>query len=147
MLERPDELTNLIKAGALKEADRDRDELDQYIAVATASLKDARNASSSANSRYTLAYEGLHTLAIATLVHFGVRPGDQPGHRTVAFQKFCDIQDMDLGTRKIVMDAHQRRNGAIYRSALPPLTHKEAETVIAVLEVALPKAAALIAAR
>jgi HEPN domain-containing protein len=46
---------------------------------------------------------------------------------------------------KIVTDTHTRRNEATYRSALPPLTHKDAETVIKVLEKSLPLAESLIA--
>lgn len=146
MTERPQGLVNLLTTHTLKEADRDEAELQQYISVATSSLKDAKNASNSAHSRYMLAYEGLHSLAAAALLHFSVRPGDQPGYRSTAFNKFCDLLEFDIGVRRIVITAHERRNDRTYRSPIPPLTHKEAEGVIAVLELALPKTMALIAA-
>lgn len=145
MLNRPEEIDNLLRIRALKEADRNEDELRQYLTVATGLLRDARNANVSAYGRYMLAYDGLHSLAIATLLHFAVRPGDQPGHRALVFQKFCDLLEMDIGMRKIVLDAHDRRNEKTYRSALPPLTHKDAEAVVSVLAEALPKVTALIA--
>ena len=145
MIERPDEFNNLLKNRTFKDADRDEAELQQYLAVATSSLKDAKNASSSAHSRYMLAYEGLHSLAIATLLHFSVRPGDVPGHRSTAFSKFCDVLELDLAMRKILMDAHDRRNEKTYRSPIPPLSHKEAESLITVLEFTLPQTSTLIA--
>ncbi|WP_027867763.1 hypothetical protein [Massilia alkalitolerans] len=145
MIERPDEFINLLKNRTFKEADRDEAELQQYLAVAMSTLKDSKNASINAHSRYMLAYEGLHSLATATLLHFSVRPGDVPGHRSTAFSKFCDVLELDLAMRKVVMDAHDRRNEKTYRSPIPPLTHKEAEALITVLEFTLPKTTALIA--
>ncbi len=144
MLNRPEEIEALLRAHTFKEAERDEDELRQYLMVATGLLKDARIANLSAYGRCMLAYDGLHSLAIATLLHFGVRPGDQPGQRSMAFQKFCDLLEMDIGMRKIVLDAHDRRNEKTYRSALPPLTHKDAEAVLSVLDHALVKAVAVI---
>lgn len=145
MIKRPPEIINLLNNHTLKEADRDEDELQQYLTVASSSLKDAKNANSSAHTRYMIAYEGLHSLAIATLLHYSTRPGDLPGHRSTAFNKFCDLLGLDLGMRKVVMDAHSQRNDKTYRSPIPPLTHKEAESLIAVLEFTLPKTTALIA--
>lgn len=89
-----------------------------------------------------LAYEGLHSLATATLLHFSVHLGDVPGHRSTAFSKFCDVLELAFAMR-VVMDAHDRRNEKTYRSPIPPLTHKEAESLITVLEFTLPKTTAL----
>ena len=135
---------NLVKITSLKAADRDEDEIHQYIAVATDLLRDAKRADISPHARYMLAYDGIHSLAMAVLLHYGTRPGDGPGHRTLALTKFADELQLDLGTRKIMLDAHGRRNESIYRSALPPVTHKDAETVISVLTLVLPLVADLV---
>jgi uncharacterized protein (UPF0332 family) len=132
--ELPDIYKNLLKDGTLNIADRDIDEINQYIEIADQSLKDAKNAGMFPHGRYILAYEGLHSLAIAVLMNYGVRPGNGPGHRSVALQKLCDELKLDAGARKSVMDTHNRRNEKTYRSALPPVTHKEAEAVIAILK-------------
>lgn len=141
---RPIELDNLAKKGYFKEAIRDQAELDQMFKVAQDQLKDSRNASINAHSRYMMAYEGLHSLAMMCLLHYELRPSDQAGHRTLALQKFCEILNLGGGMMKIVTDTHTRRNEATYRSAIPPLTHKDAEMVIKVLEKSLPLAESLI---
>lgn len=145
MTQRPEAFENLItKVGSLKEADRDEEEIEQYIAVAKDMLRDSLKAENSAHGRYMLAYDGLHNQSIAVLLHYGTRPADAKGHRSVAFHKFCDVLSLDAGRRKIVITAHERRNETTYRSALPPLTHKDAENVIAILSETLPKTIALI---
>jgi hypothetical protein len=135
---RPEAYENLIGNKSLKESDRDEDELQQYIAVGASMLKDARKADLSAHSRYMLAYDGIHSLAMAVLLHYGTRPGDGHGHRTIALQKFIEELKLGLGMRKVILDAHDRRNETTYRSALPPLSHKDAESVIAALSAVLP---------
>lgn len=42
-----------------------------------------------------LAYEGLYSLATATLLHFSLRLGDVPRHCSIAFSKFC-VLELDL---------------------------------------------------
>lgn len=142
--QRPDAYNNLIKIGSLKESDRDEDELQQYVNIGTGMLKDAVNVTLTPHSRYMLAYDGIHSLAMAVLLHFGTRPGNGLGHRSVAFEKLADELKLDIGLRKIIKDAHDRRNETTYRSALPPLSHKDAENVITALSTVLPKAIALI---
>lgn len=144
-MQRPDAYNNLIKINSLKESDRDEDELQQYINVGTDLLRDAQNAALSPYSRYMLAYDGIHSLAMAVLLHYGTRPGNDKGHRSIAFEKLIDELKIDLGLRKIIKDAHDRRNETTYRSALPPISHKDAENVIAALRMVLPKTIALIA--
>lgn len=143
-IELSDAYKNLLKDGTLNIADRDFDEIYQYIEIADQSLKDAKNASMFPHGRYILAYEGLHSLAIAVLINYGVRPGNGPSHGSIALQKLCDELKLDVGARKSVMDTHTRRNEKTYRSALPPVSHKEAEAVIAILEDVLLKVRELI---
>lgn len=138
-IKRPDAFNNLIKIAQLKECDRDEEEIRQIIVVAHGALADANNKTLSAHSRYNIAYEAIHGLAVAILLHYGTRPGTEKGHRSVAIEKLSDVLQLEVGLRQVIKHAHDRRNEVTYRSALPPITTKDAESVITALYVVLPK--------
>jgi hypothetical protein len=134
------EYKNLISIGALKPADRDDDEIHAYTDNTSHLLRDARKPELSPHSRYTLAYEGLHSLATANLLQHETRPGDGKGHRTIAFDVLCDELDLDPGMRATVIQAHNLRNTNTYKTPIPPITHKQAESIIAALTSCIEKA-------
>jgi hypothetical protein len=144
MILRPQSFENLIKDGTLHETERLQEWIDRYLAVAADMLRDGRRSDNTAHGRYIAAYEGLHSLASAVLLHYGTRTSDQRGHRTVAFNKLCDVVEVDVDERRAVMAAHGRRNETTYKSPLPPISHKDAETVVSVLGKMLPKVTAIV---
>lgn len=144
MIQRPQAFENLIKDGTLHEVDRIQEWIDRYLAVAADMLRDGRRSDNTAHGRYISAYEGVHSLASAVLLHYGTRTSDQRGHRSTAFAKLCDVVGVTVDERRAVMAAHNRRNETTYKSPLPPISHKDAETVVSVLGNMLPKVVAIV---
>lgn len=65
-------LENLLRSGLKKEPANDR-EIENLIQSAERRLKDSTNASLSLESRFDLAYNAAHALALAALRHHGYR--------------------------------------------------------------------------
>jgi hypothetical protein len=144
MIQRPQAFENLIKDGTLHETDRLQEWIDRYLVVAADMLRDGKRSDNTAHGRYITAYEGVHSLASAVLLHYGTRTSNQQGHRNTAFNKLCDVVGVTVDERRAVMTAHSRRNETTYKSPLPPLSHKDAETVVSVLANMLPKVIAIV---
>lgn len=144
MIQRPQAFENLIKDGSLHDTPRIQEWIDRYLAVAADMLRDGRRSDNTAHGRYITAYEGVHSLASAVLLHHGTRTSDQRGHRTIAFSKLCDVVGLTIDERRAVMAAHSRRNETTYKSPLPPISHKDAEIVVSVLGKMLPKVTAIV---
>ena len=146
MLPRPDEIANLLKLNHLKDAERNEEELRQFVANAKDFCRDAQNAGTHAG-RYLLAYEGCHTLAMACLAHYGTRPAGGEGHRAIALQLFVNLiklNELHRGSFKTLTDAHHTRNRTTYESPVPPVTEAQAAAVLQLLLTALPATEALI---
>lgn len=62
-----DNIRNLLKSNILKPADRNEAHIQQWISVAESKLSDAGTATLSPDSRFTLAYEGIHSVTMAFL--------------------------------------------------------------------------------
>jgi hypothetical protein len=144
MIQRPQAFENLLKDGTLLETERHQEWIDRYLTVAADMLRDGRRSDNTAHGRYIAAYEGVHSLAMAVLNHYGTRGSDKQGHRSLAFNKLCDVVGVTVDERRAVMAAHGRRNETTYKSPLPPISHKDAETVVGVLENMLPKVTAIV---
>jgi len=75
-------LQNLARAGKLKAEPPDQAEFDGLVRSAGRKLPDARNPGLSPDSRFILAYDAAHSLALAALRWHGFRPEN----RYIVFQ-------------------------------------------------------------
>jgi hypothetical protein len=81
---------------------------------------------------YTLAYEGVHALAVGFLYLHGLSPqGD--GHRTVAIGTLMDhLKDsLDIDDRSDIEKAIKVRNNTLYRAPAPPVSARAASDLLA----------------
>lgn len=139
MIQRPEQLNNLLGLpnSPLSPADRDEESIAQFIRNAEAMLGDAKLGATSVHGSFTLAYEGVHCLAMAMLNHFSVRAHGGEGHRSMALQVLVDQSGLDRPTFVLVSRAHERRNHNTYTRPLPPVSKAEAASMISVLAAAL----------
>ena len=79
-------LENLARAGQLAAEPTSADEIGRLLKGARDQLRDSRNISLSAPSRFILAYGASHALALAALRAEGYRPVASKGHRKIIFQ-------------------------------------------------------------
>jgi hypothetical protein len=109
-------LENLARAKQLNAEAPSAQEVENLLAAAEAQLRDARNKTLSPASRFTLAYNAAHSLALAALRARGYRPSSA-GHRRIVFQTL----DTTAGARRALWLAldqyHDRRNKIEYEGA------------------------------
>lgn len=103
-------LDNLVKLGHFKKEPGDQREFDGLVRSAIARLTDAQNVSLSMESRFDLAYNAAHALALAALRWHGYRSDK----RYFVFQ--CIPHTLDLGPEvwRVLSLCHERRNLAEY---------------------------------
>lgn len=104
-------LDNLVKLGLLKSERPDQAELDGLLKSAIARLTDAGNEGLSAESRFDLAYNAAHALALAALRWHGYRPDNR---RYIVFQALEHTLQMPAEEWRILDKAHGDRNAAEY---------------------------------
>jgi hypothetical protein len=104
------QLDNLVKIGKLKAEAPERHELDGLIRSGRARLKDARNESLAAESRFDLAYNAAHALALAALRWHGYRSEQ----RYLVFQCLEHTLGMTKEKWRVLDRAHTKRNAAEY---------------------------------
>ncbi len=117
---------------------RDEALIQQYLTNAEALRADA-NSVTSALSRFLLAYEALHALAMAFLTHQGVRTSGE-GHRSMALQLSMGELTKDAGGAGVVaavIQIHNARNNTTYYQPIPPVSDKLAAATLKLLDVAL----------
>jgi hypothetical protein len=107
-------LENLVKTGLLKQEPGDQKELDGLLRSARARLADAHNKTLSIESRFDLAYNAAHALALAALRRHGYRSDK----RYTVFQ--CVPHTLGLGPEvwRVLTLCHERRNRAEYEGHL-----------------------------
>lgn len=107
-------LDNLVKLGHFKKEPGDQREFDGLVRSAIARLTDAQNMSLSMESRFDLAYNAAHALALAALRWHGYRSDK----RYFVFQ--CIPHTLDLGPEvwRVLSFCHERRNLAEYEGYL-----------------------------
>ena len=107
-------LENLVKTGGLKPEPPDKTEFDGLVGSARARLQDAANPALSLESRFDLAYNAGHALALAALRWHGYRPSS----RYVVFQ--CIPHTLGLGAEvwRVLSLGHERRNKAEYEGVV-----------------------------
>ena len=105
-----DNLENLVRSGGLKAEPPDRKECDGLLRSAIDRLKDAHNPALSFASRFDLAYNVAHALALTALRLRGYRSEK----RYLVFQ--CLVHTLDVGKAQVRLFAlcHERRNLAEY---------------------------------
>jgi hypothetical protein len=107
-------LDNLVGSGQLKREAGDRREFDGLVRSAQARLADARRHDLSLESRFDLAYNSAHALALAALRWHGYRSDN----RYIVFQ--CLPHTLGLGPEvwRVLALCHQRRNRGEYEGYL-----------------------------
>ena len=105
-----DNLENLVRSGGLKAEPPDRKECEGLLRSAIDRLKDAHNPALSFASRFDLAYNAAHALALTALRLQGYRSDK----RYLVFH--CLVHTLDVGKAQVRLFAlcHERRNLAEY---------------------------------
>ena len=103
-------LQNLQKIGKLKAEPPDQAEFDGLLRSAKRKLPDAENATLSADSRFILAYDAAHSLALAALRWHGFRSEN----RYIVFQALGHTVAFPTDKWRFLDHCHHKRNVALY---------------------------------
>ena len=122
-------LENLARAGQLAAEPTSADEIGRLLRGAEDQLRDSRNSSLSAPSRFILAYGVSHALALAALRAEGYRPVSSKGHRKIIFQALGITAGASTELWTALDRYHDRRNAAEYEAA-PPASEAEAKDLV-----------------
>lgn len=104
-------LENLVKANKLKTEAFDQGEFEGLVMSGKARLKDAKINSLSQESRFDLAYNAAHALALAALRWHGFRPDNS---RYIVFQVLPHTLKLEVGVWRVLDKCHRMRNVAEY---------------------------------
>ena len=109
-----EQLDNLVRIGQLKKEAASSDEVAGLARSGEARLADCKNNTLSKESRFDLAYNAAHALALTALRAAGYRAE----HRYLVFQ--CTQHTVDLPNElwRVLDDAHRKRNMAEYEGGL-----------------------------
>lgn len=105
-----DNLENLVRSGGLKPEPPDRKECEGLLRSAIDRLKDAHNPALSFASRFDLAYNAAHALALGALRLQGYRSDK----RYLVFQCLAHTLDLSKAQVRLFALCHERRNLAEY---------------------------------
>jgi hypothetical protein len=132
------ELENLAKTGKIRAETGDRRELDGLLKSARARLSDANVEALSIESRFDLAYNASHALALAALRWHGYRSEN----RYLVFQ--CLQHTLGLGPEvwRVLSLCHDRRNRVEYQGHVD-IDEQLVADLIAASEILLEKISAL----
>jgi len=108
------ELENLVKIGKIKRAACTLAEFEGLLTSGTARLTDAANSALAPESRFDLAYNASHALALAALRYRGYRSEN----RYIVFQALPHTLGVPDPTWRVLAKGHERRNLAEYEGAL-----------------------------
>lgn len=108
------DLENLVKIGQLKREACSPPEFEGLVASGAARLTDAANPALAPESRFDLAYNAAHALALAALRHRGYRSDN----RYIVFQALPHTLGVPTPTWRVLAKCHERRNLAEYEGAL-----------------------------
>ncbi len=107
-------LDNLVKIGQLKIESPDQSEFSGLLQSGKARLKDAANTMLAVESRFDLAYNAAHSLALAALRWKGYRPAN----RYIVFQTLPATVGLGIEVWRVLAKCHERRNVAEYEGSL-----------------------------
>jgi hypothetical protein len=125
------ELDNLVRTGLLKHEPSSPSEIDGLIASGVARLRDAQNTSLALESRFDLAYNAAHALALAALRQAGYRTDK----RYVVFQVLELTLGVPASTWRVLAKAHAVRNQAEYEGLFEADESLTRDTVAAAIAV------------
>ena len=108
------ELERLVTIGQLKREAPSAHELEGLQRSGTVRLADAENAALSLESRFDLAYNAAHALALAALRRLGYRSEN----RSVVFQALPHTLGLPASTWRVLAQCHGLRNRAEYEGML-----------------------------
>ncbi|HQU49490.1 MAG TPA: hypothetical protein PLM09_10250 [Casimicrobiaceae bacterium] len=108
------ELDNLARIGKLKREPPTDDEIAGLLRSADERLADARRVELSYSSRFDLAYNAAHALALVALRRAGYRSEN----RYLVFQTLPHTVGLDATKWRVLAKAHERRNLAEYEGHL-----------------------------
>ena len=100
------ELENLVQIGALKREPPSRQEFVGLVQSGEVRLRDAANPDLAVESRFDLAYNAAHALALAALRRAGYRSDN----RYLVFQALAHTTELPSATRRVLAKGHERRN-------------------------------------
>lgn len=107
-------LLNLVKTGSLKAEPPDRREFEGLVRSGLVRLKDAQRPELSLESRFDLAYNASHALALAALRLNGFRSEN----RYLVFQSLAHTIELPAAEWRVLALCHDRRNLAEYEGAV-----------------------------
>jgi hypothetical protein len=108
------ELDNLVRIGKLKREPPTDDEIDGLLRSAEERLRDAARVELSYSSRFDLAYNAAHALALVALRRAGYRSES----RYLVFQALTQTAGLSAEKWRVLAKAHERRNLAEYEGHL-----------------------------
>jgi hypothetical protein len=109
-----EELDNLVRVRKLKAEPAEAEEIAGLIRSGLARLKDSKNTSLSRESRFDLAYNAAHALALAALRSHGYRSDS----RYLVFQCLQHTVNLPSEQWRVLDQAHRTRNLAEYEGDL-----------------------------
>lgn len=110
------ELENLVRSGLLNQEPPGREEFEGLLRSAEARLTDAMNPANSVDSRFDLAYNAAHGLALAALRWHGYRPDRK---RYIVFQVLEHTLNVEKPTWRLLGKCHDHRNQTEYGGLAP----------------------------
>jgi hypothetical protein len=108
------ELDNLVRVGRLKHEPTRQGEIEALQRSGEARLEDAANPSLSLESRFDLAYNAAHALALASLRRLGYRPKN----RYIVFQVLPHTLGLPPAVWRVLAKGHDARNVAEYEGPI-----------------------------
>lgn len=108
------ELDNLVRIGSLKEEPGTRQEFDHLVRSGRLRLEDSCRGGLAFQSRFDLAYNAAHALALAALRWHGYRSEK----RFVVFQAIPHTLGFGPEVWSVLAECHRRRNRAEYEGLL-----------------------------
>ena len=120
-------LDNLLRSGLKKEPANDQ-EIENLMRSGERRLEDARNKSLALESRFDLAYNAAHALALAALRHHGYRAEN----RYLVFQTLAHTVALPPEQWRVLDAAHRKRNAVEYEG----FANIDEQTTNAVIRVA-----------
>src|SRR5438477_12950872 len=104
------QLDNLVRIGQLRAESATQAEIDGLMRSGAARIKDAENEQLSVESRFDLAYNAAHALALAALRHHGYRSEN----RYLVFQTLAHTLALPPEQWRVLDAAHRKRNAVEY---------------------------------
>jgi hypothetical protein len=104
------ELENLARIGSLERVPASEAEIEALAASGRARLGDAADEGLSLTSRFDLAYNGTHALALAALRRLGYRSKS----RYLVFLALEHTLELSSRSCRVLIDAHRERNRVEY---------------------------------